>query len=233
MGAADKGCAVIILVTGTDTGIGKTFVAAGLGYLLHKQRKRVIAIKPVESGCEEQSRSLEDGAILAAHTGQTEYPQALQRFRAPLAPPCAADLEGQVLSITPWCEVIRSLDARYDYVLVEGAGGLLSPLTWQHTAIDLAGAVNARALVVAPDRLGTLNHCLLTLSALRAASVPVLGTVLVAPPSPDQSTHENAKTLRKFDGTKTVVTLSRAPSPKASEPELGPILNWLETATSP
>ena len=171
----------IILVTGTDTGVGKTVVAAGVARCLASRGVRVVAIKPVESGCLAEATNTEDGVILARATGQLEPKAALTRLRNPVAPPVAADREGVRLDSRRWLERIRKLSETADIVLIEGAGGLLSPLSWDDTARDLALRLDANVIVVASDRLGTLNHILLTLEVLEKSDVPVLGVVFSAP----------------------------------------------------
>jgi dethiobiotin synthase len=167
----------IVMVTGTDTGVGKTFVACRLARALTGAGRRVLAVKPVESGCGPEPTDSEDGVLLARATGQSAPLAAFVRLRLPVAPPVAADREGVVLDHDEWCREIRTLSREAEIVLVEGAGGLLSPLTWETTALDLARDLEASALVIAPDRLGTINHTLLTLSALKSEGIPVLGVV--------------------------------------------------------
>jgi dethiobiotin synthetase len=207
----------IIIITGTDTEIGKTMVTAGLARALSDASVHVVAIKPIESGTALEPTSIEDGAILARAARQTAPTQALVRLREPLAPPVAADIDGVRLDMDSWCATIREHAARADIVLVEGAGGLLSPLTWTETARELAQKLDASALVVAPDKLGSLNHTLLVLEALEHAHIPVIGVVFSAPAEPDTSTGRNAQTLRNF---------------RASEPvaELGRVNDWIEAA---
>jgi dethiobiotin synthetase len=188
-----------VLITGTDTGVGKTFVACRLAEALRGAGRRVIAIKPVESGCGAEIGDVEDGVLLARATGQSEPLTALVRLARPVAPPVAADAEGVALDHEEWCREIRSRAHGADVVLVEGAGGLLSPLTWSATGIDLARDLRAEALVVAPDRLGTINHTRLTLMALRSAGIPVLGVVFSAPGPADASTGTNAAALARAE----------------------------------
>ncbi|TVR05024.1 MAG: dethiobiotin synthase [Deltaproteobacteria bacterium] len=189
----------ILLLTGTDTEIGKTEVGCGLARALADRGVRVCAVKPAESGVDGDTPGPgEDGVRLARAARQTEPAAALVRLRTPVAPPEAADREGVRLSHGPWLDRIRALAEVHDVVLVEGAGGLLSPLTWEITAIDLARDLGAAAIVVAPDRLGTLNHTRLTLAALDAAGIPVAAVVFSAPATADASTGSNAPALQRL-----------------------------------
>ena len=207
----------IVVVTGTDTEIGKTMVAAGFARALADRGLDVAAIKPVESGTQPAPQPVEDGAILARAARQEEPGQALVRLREPLAPPVAADIDGVELDMDHWCDAIRAHAERADIVLVEGAGGLLSPLTWAETAREMAQKLEARALVVAPDQLGCLNHTLLVLEALEHAGVPLAGVVFSAPEQPDTSSGRNAQALRDFAGLDCIA-------------ELGRVVDWLEAA---
>jgi len=218
----------VVLVTGTDTEVGKTVVAAGLARALVRRGRRVAAVKPVESGCGEAPGETEDGVLLARAAGQDEPAAALVRLRTPVAPPVAAEREGRELDPGPWVETIRRLARDRDVVLVEGAGGLLSPLTWETTARDLGVALGADALVVAPDRLGCLNHALLTLEALRAAGLRTLGVVFGAPVAPDDSTGTNADALRRFAPDVRTATLPRLADPADAAARLEAVVEWIE-----
>jgi dethiobiotin synthetase len=215
-----------VLVTGTDTEVGKTVVACGLARALAARGLRVLAVKPVESGCGEAGP--EDGELLARAAGQAEPRAALVRLETPVAPPVAADREGVALDHREWCSAIRALAPGHDVVIVEGAGGLLSPLTWEADSRDLAVELGASALVVAADRLGSLNHASLTLEALAGAGVPVLGVVFSAPAEPDDSTGTNAAALARVAGDVRVASLPRLADPEAAAGGLGTVVEWLE-----
>ncbi len=96
-----------------------------------------------------------------------------------------------------------------DVALIEGAGGLLAPITWEWNVTDLAQALGAKALVVASDRLGTINHTLLTLSVLELSGIPVPGVMLTAPERADRSTGTNAATIARLSGINRVMTTPR------------------------
>ncbi|MCI0573134.1 MAG: dethiobiotin synthase, partial [Myxococcaceae bacterium] len=147
------------------------------------------------TGCGAEPSPAEDGVLLAQATGQRSPRRALRRFRAPLAPALAAELEGTAVVLEEIVEEILRDAWSAEVVLVEGAGGLLSPMGWSWNAVDLARALDAAALVVASDRLGCINHALLTLGALDAAGVRVAGLVLSAPEVLDESTGANAAAI--------------------------------------
>jgi dethiobiotin synthetase len=215
----------VALVTGTDTGVGKTWVTRALGYALTTAGRRVRAIKPLETGCDGSAPDDEDGALLAIATGQSSPRRALRRFAAPLAPAMATtdriDLESLVREI-------EAYSAGMEFVLVEGAGGLLAPLGWEWNAIDLARELGAAALVVASDRLGTINHTLLTLGALELAGIDVRGVALTPPAQADYSTGENAAAILRLSGLDRVITLPRERDPQAAGASLIAAIKWLE-----
>lgn len=217
-----------VVVTGTGTEIGKTMVACGLARALSDRGLEVRAVKPVESGTAETERDREDGVLLARAARQEEPSEALARLRAPLAPPVAADREGIELSMDGWVRRIEEICADADVTLVEGAGGVLSPLTWDATARDLARALDAPVLLVAPDRLGSLTHTLTALEALRVGGLEVLGVVYSAPPEGDASTGGNPETLARFGDLERVARLGRVAGFREAAAELGTAAGWVE-----
>ncbi len=218
----------IVVVTGTDTEVGKTTVGVGLVTLLAARGRNVLAIKPVESGCAETPGPDEDGVRLARAIGQDEPRQALTRLRKPVAPPVAADEEGVALDHRAWCDRIRALAEDREIVLVEGAGGLFSPLTWEATTRDLATTLGASTLVVAADRLGCINHVLLTVEALRAEDVEMLGVVFSAPETPDESTGANAAALGRFAPDLRTASVPRLADPTDAVAHLNPVADWTD-----
>jgi dethiobiotin synthase len=221
---------ISLLITGTDTGIGKTWVARALSHALVSAGRRVVAVKPVETGCAPSGSHLEDGALLAAATGQAEPRAALFRFAPPVAPALAAEREGQDIDLDALVLQIEGLSRDADVLLVEGAGGLLSPITWEWTVVDLARSLGAAALVVAADRLGTINHTQLTLSALELAGTDLAGVVFTAPETPDESTGTNAAAIERLSGLDRVLALPRENDPSAAATQIAPVLGWLERA---
>ncbi len=216
-----------VLITGTDTGVGKTWVGRALGRALSAAGRRVVAIKPVETGCSDATALTEDGALLSAATGQAEPQAALHRFAAPVAAALAAEAEGEAIDLDALLLRIEALGESADLVLIEGAGGLLSPITWEWNVVELGRALGATALVVGPDRLGVINHGLLTLSALELAGVEMTGFVLTAPETPDASTGTNAASIARLGGLDRIVTLPRRADPAAAVRDVEPILGWL------
>jgi dethiobiotin synthetase len=217
----------ITLITGTDTGVGKTWVGCALARALLAAGQRVVAIKPIETGCGPELSLQEDGVLLAGATGQREPTAALVRLREPLAAAVAAEMEGRTIDLQALVERIRGYAASHDVTLVEGTGGLLAPLTWNDNMLDLAHGLDAKVLVVASDRLGTLNHTLLTIRILRAERVPVIGVVLTTPDEPDASTRSNADAIRRLSGIDLVWPVPRLPDPEQAAEALKEVAGWL------
>lgn len=220
-----------LFITGTDTGVGKTCVAAAIARALVQAGVKVGVYKPAASGCERVGKKLvsEDAAVLWDAAGR---PGALSRvcpqlFAAPLAPHLAAQAEGKQLDerllqtgIDYWLE-------RSDIVIVEGAGGLLSPLGEKKYVADLARAFGFPLVVVAPNRIGTINQTLQTLLAAQANDLEVAGIVLsdLRPlDALDPSIHSNPIELASRS---SAPLLARLPYNAA---ELDTIVDWLALA---
>jgi dethiobiotin synthetase len=215
----------IVVVTGTDTEVGKTYVGARLLERMHSVGISCTGIKPVESGCE--GLAAEDGVLLARAAGQETPRAALQRLKAPLAPPAAADLEGIELRPEMWRRRIEAECGAGRIVLVEGAGGLLSPLTWNENTLSFASQWSAPVLVVAANRLGVLNHLHLTLSVLHHSQIAVLGVVFNEPETHDISTQGNVASFQRTAPGTPVVSLRRDPTASESAEVMDTVIGWI------
>jgi dethiobiotin synthetase len=174
-----------LFVTGTDTNVGKTFVAAAIARDLVRSGARVGVYKPAASGCtRDECGQLvsEDAVRLWEAAGRPGELAAVcpQLFEAPLAPHLAARAEGKVLDAARLREGLSYWSDRCDVVLVEGAGGLLSPLGEDEYVADLAADLGYPLIVVAPNELGVINQTLCTLIAASTwpQSLSVAGVVL-------------------------------------------------------
>lgn len=190
-------------ITGTDTGVGKTVVTALLACTLSKRGLRVGVMKPVETGCPREGDRLvpQDSLFLRQVSGCTA-PQELvtpYTFAEPLAPAIAAELTGSTIEMKHIRRCYEQLLAEHDIVLVEGAGGLLVPLTAQLSMHDIAVELNLPVLVVACNKLGAINHTLLTVTVAHERS-QVLGIVLnhIQAPDKDLAMQTNADALRRW-----------------------------------
>jgi len=195
-----------LFITGTDTGVGKTYVAGLIARALAAGGRRVGVYKPAASGCTRQGGTLvsDDAVALwnaAGRPGELER-VCPQRFAAPLAPHLAARAEGKQLDAAVLRQGLEYWRERSEIVLVEGAGGLMSPLGEDCYVADLAEEFAFPLVVVSRNVLGTINQTLQTLIAAaawgRGEGLPVAGVVLnhsAPPPSDDVSLATNRAEL--------------------------------------
>jgi dethiobiotin synthetase len=194
-----------LFITGTGTGVGKTYVNVLLVQVLRKAGKRVGVYKPAASGCEMRDGKLisPDAIALWEAAGRpgTLAKVCPQLFAAPLAPHLAARVEGRRVDPTMLRNGIEFWRATSDIVIVEGAGGLMSPISDDDYNADLAAAFGFPLLVVAANVLGTINatlQTLITASTFRD-ELRVAGVVLNSPnpATGDPSTKTNAEELTR------------------------------------
>ena len=204
-----------LFVTGTDTGVGKTEVAAALVAGWRARGLDVGAMKPAQSGVEDGLPT--DADRLREAAGGTD-PVGLvcpYSLPAPLAPAVAARLAGVEISLAHLLACAAELGRRHAALVVEGAGGLLVPLTDRETYADLAVALGMPVLVVARAGLGTVNHTALTCEALRARGLAVAGVVLNrASPATDPSEPHNAAEIERLTGARVLASIPHEPDPR-------------------
>ena len=182
-----------LLVTGTDTGVGKTYVTAALAGACVASGRRVAVLKAAQTGDDD------DAAWIAARVPGIAVRTAL-RYEAPVAPVVAARLEGAPEpSLEPIVAAARELRASGDGLLVEGSGGLLVPISSHETFAELALALDLPLLIVARPGLGTLNHTALTVEVARARGIKVAGVVVCGTRAdPDVAERTNLDELRRI-----------------------------------
>lgn len=195
-----------LLITGTDTGVGKTFVGCGLAAALTARGKTVGVLKPAETGCALRDDELypEDGLRLAAFAGSPLSIDQLcpYRFAPPLAPSVAAEMAGTVIEKERILARFQQTSAQCDVVLVEGAGGLLVPLHGRYTFADLARDLDVPLLLVVGSKLGALNHTLLTLCCAQDMGLRVAGYIVNHPvATSDLAMQTNVRTLAGLTDT--------------------------------
>jgi len=183
-----------IFITGTDTGVGKTVLTCLLARHLRAAGLRVAVLKPICSGGRDDARALHaalDGTLTLDEINPWH-------FRAALAPLLAARREGRRVRLAEVLAHVRRFEKKLDVVLIEGAGGLLSPLGKGFNARDLIVKLRATPVVVCPNRLGAVNQTLLVLDALPRAVVARAHVVLVSPPGLGRLARTNASVLAEF-----------------------------------
>ncbi len=190
-------------ITGTDTGVGKTVLTALLTRFLRQHDVNVAALKPICSG------GRADVHALHAATGGAQALDEINpwHFRAPIAPLLAARRERKRVRLPEVLAHVRAMQKRFDVLLVEGAGGLLSPLGENFNSRDLILALRATPVIVAQNRLGAVNHILLTLEALPENFRRQARLVLMSPVKPDSATGTNAKLFAEFFDAQRIFTL--------------------------
>ncbi|WP_303721804.1 dethiobiotin synthase [Malonomonas rubra] len=174
-----------LFITGTDTGVGKTLVAAALTKMLVDKGVQVGVMKPAETGVNQPEQLGLDGNLLkwAAQNQQTDDSICPYRLRAPLAPSVAASKERIRIAYSRLVEQAKNTINEYDFTIIEGAGGLMVPLAGGFLMADYARAVGLPLVVVCRPNLGTINHTLLTLFSARNLDLPVAGYLINNMPS--------------------------------------------------
>ncbi len=178
-----------IFVTGTDTGIGKTVISAALLSVFRK-REKVCYWKPIQTGIEEDNDT-ETIRTLVKCTDEEIYDKGI-RLEKPLSPHLSARLADEEISIEGVLSFIQNR-GEDKFWIVEGAGGVLVPLNESELMIDFMDALNLPVLVAARSGLGTINHTLLTIKALRNHNLEILGVIMNGKPN-----LENKKAIEHF-----------------------------------
>lgn len=208
-----------LFVTGTDTGVGKTVLAAAIAAALRARGVSVVARKPVITGLDEPAPVdwPADHELLARAAACEADDVAAVTYGPPVSPHLAAELAGKPVSAAALARTVRDAQRRAEAMVVEGVGGLLVPLSPPDDVRSLARALGLPLLIAARPGLGTINHTLLTLEAARAASLAVAAVVLTPwPQAPQALERSNRETIARL-GRVEVETL---PAIARAEPEL-------------
>ena len=178
-------------ITGTDTGVGKTWVTCSLARLAVSRGQRVFAFKPIETGCSERDGRLvgEDQELLCDAAGgwQEGELRGVYRFRLPAAPHVAAAAEGSRVEDAPLAAAVSRGTKGADLVLIEGAGGWRVPIREDLDMGGYAKQLGAPVILVGRAGLGTINHCLLTAEAILRDGLELAAVVLSVRPDDDRA----------------------------------------------
>ena len=213
-----------LFVTGTDTGVGKTTVSCALLRAAVASGLRAVGLKPAETGCALAQGELwpADARALQA-AGNLELPLDVvcpYRYREPLAPGIAAAREGGLISLQHIARCVATARAlQPDVLLVEGAGGLLVPISDATTMADLARLLALPVLIVAREGLGTINHTALTVEVARQRGLHVHGVVLCCATETTASARDvqdNVAAIERLTATSVFGVLSRGARPDAT-----------------
>lgn len=171
-----------IFITGTDTGVGKTFVAAGIIKAIRGKGINICPMKPVETGCKIKNGKLApaDAIKLLRASGMEESLDIVNpyRFRQPLAPAVAAENEGLVIKKGKIISAYNRLLKSYDFIVIEGAGGIMTPVYKKYLCLDMIKDLALPLIIVSRPGLGTINHTLLTIEAARSRRINVYGVII-------------------------------------------------------
>jgi dethiobiotin synthetase len=202
-----------LFITGTDTGVGKTVLAAAIAAELHGRGVKVRALKPVITGLEDAGPA--DHEVLAQATGCRPDEVAILSYDPPVSPHLAAALACRPIDAEELQAAIAERTAGAEAVIVEGVGGLLVPLSDTYDVRALAHALSLPVVIAARPGLGTINHTLLTLEAARSAGLAVAAVVLTPwPQEPDRIERSNRETIAEL-GDVEVAALSHVDAVQA------------------
>jgi dethiobiotin synthetase len=220
-----------VFVTGTDTGAGKSIVAAAICAAAAARSVRVAAFKPVVTGLDEPVVDWpRDHELLAsvANAGQSPEDVAPYRYGPAVSPHLAAKLAGETVDPERLLAGATAQAERADALVVEGVGGLLVPLAHDYLVRDLAGELSLPVVIAARPGLGTISHSLLTIEASRAVALRIQAVVLTPwPDDPDEMLRSNMETIERF-GEVPVIGLPRTdPASLAAAGAVLPVSDWL------
>lgn len=161
-----------VFITGTDTGVGKSIFSSFLALYWNDQGKKVAISKPVQTGAEK------DTVFLSMLTGGKVPVFNSYSFNLPAAPGVAAKHENREIDIEKIILDIRKLEQEFEYVIIEGIGGIAVPITGNYLVADLIKDLNYPAIIVASPSLGTINHTILTIEFAKQKELDILGFVI-------------------------------------------------------
>ena len=227
-----------VFIAGTDTGIGKTVVAASLLAAIGAAGLRAVGMKPVASGCEPSPEGLrnDDAELLIAHSGLAEPYQRVNPYALPeaVAPHIAAASAGIEIRLQPIAEAFAALAARADVVVVEGVGGWAVPLSPALMQADVVRALALPVILVVGLRLGCLSHALLSARAIAADGCSLIGWIGNRIDPAMARADENLTTLRERIAAPClgVLPFTERPEPRLLAGQLAGALSVLsETET--
>lgn len=223
-----------IFITGTDTGVGKTLVAAGLVRALRARGLDAGAMKPVASGGHRTSRGLvsEDAEFLQRASGLSDPLELINPLclELPLAPSVAAELAGVKIDLRKVREAYEILQKRHRFLVVEGVGGLLVPIWGKYLVADLAQEMGLPLAIVSRPGLGTINHTLLTILAARSYNLEIRGFIINGHREEEAGLAErtNPAQIERLGQIPLLGILPYDPEVEESAGSLGRIPQWIE-----
>ncbi len=204
-----------IFITGTDTGVGKTTVSEALSFLLREKGHSVGYFKPVETGC---NKKCEDADLLSKTTGQSLDEVLCYSFKEPVAPLVAERIENKKISLEKIKEHFERLKYNYEYLIVEGAGGILVPITEEngkiYTYLDLVEILEIPSIIISRAGLGTINHTVLTVEVMKKRGIKIEGIVMNGfSRNPDIAEKTNPQIIEEMTNIPVVAKIFKTDNP--------------------
>src|SRR5919199_1558004 len=223
-----------VFVTGTDTEVGKTVVAAAICAALAERGDKVAAFKPVVTGTDEEPDAWpRDHELLARVATIRQEPSdvAPLSYGPAVSPHLAAEMAGDSIEPHELAAAARKAGEEADALVCEGVGGLLVPLTPGYLVRDMAVELDLPVVIAARPGLGTINHTLLTIEAARAVGLDVAGVVMTPwPDEPDEMLRSNKETIERFGNVEVVGLPPTSPDSLAEAGAKLPLDDWMGTA---
>jgi dethiobiotin synthetase len=220
-----------VFVTGTDTGVGKTVLAAAICAAAVERGISVAAFKPVVTGFDDAPGEWpRDHELLArnASAGQTPEEVAPHRFGPAVSPHLAQELAGETIDPDDLVTQAHAQAERADTIVVEGVGGLMVPLAREYLVRDFAGELSLPVVIAARPGLGTISHSLLTIEAARAVALRVQAVVLTPwPDEPNEMERSNMETIERFGEVPVIGLPHTTPETLAEAGSVLSVSDWL------
>jgi dethiobiotin synthetase len=219
-----------LFITGTDTGVGKTLITGGIAQILRKQGLKVGVFKPVATGCRiEMNELISRDAEFLRMCAELDEPMTVimpAAYEIPAAPIVCVRKEKRPIDFEQIAAMYNYLAKTCDVVLVEGIGGALVPLDEHTMIIDLAARMNLPTVIVAREKLGTINHTLMTIQAVRHAGLHVAGVVINGHIYPSAGIAEQTapKIIAELGDTKILATVGQDDSSSVEDLRLGQMI---------
>ncbi|MBT5855076.1 dethiobiotin synthase [bacterium] len=218
-----------IVITGSDTDVGKTWVTAAIAAAAEKDGVSIVTQKWVQcGGLEAPDIAYHDQYLDQPPSEEWKTHRSPYRFSEPVSPHLASSVDKVAIEWTPILESLKALEAHFDWVIIEGSGGLMVPLSDKQLLIDGFQQLAAPTLLVVPNRVGCINQALLSLEALKSRNIPTIGFVLntMDPDQPALAMRDHASTIESWSG---VPFLGEVPYQANLKECAWPIWNQLKT----
>lgn len=212
-----------VFVTGTDTGIGKTLITASLAWKFSKGITKICVMKPFATGISEYSNKFrsKDLAILTKAIKIEEKQENLNPYFYPL--PCSPHMASSLLNLPPpslgfAIKKFKLLQKKYDYLLVEGIGGIMVPLNNKHMLLNFIKLTKLGVIIISTPKLGTFNHTLLTVKICQSSGIPIKGIVINKMPNhPNQIEAEIPTFIQEYTKLPILGVIPTINKPKMNE----------------